>query len=32
MPLPIIIWLWWSSVLGVPSWQQKAPDIDQKSA
>lgn len=23
MPLPLILWLWWSSVLGLPEWRAR---------
>ncbi len=26
MPFPLIYWLWWSSVLGLPDWEPKKPD------
>lgn len=32
MPLPIALWLFWSSVLGLPSWQPRDTQNDQKSA
>lgn len=31
MPLPLIIWLWWSSVLGLPEWRARDTQDNQKS-